>query len=91
MPRLKRREFQALMSAPFIAGEPIISLAARSYQGIHRHLSEMPVLAFLINGDLRRIFTVAKVTEKRSWQEPMVNGGLTPALGLNLGAVDSIS
>jgi len=32
----------------------------------------MPVLANLINADLRKGFTVAKVAEKHGWTEPMV-------------------
>ena len=39
---------------------------------IHNHLVEMPALAFLLNTDLKRGFTVPQVAEKHGWPEPLV-------------------
>lgn len=39
---------------------------------IHNHLGKMPELAFLLNTDLAKGFTVAQVAEKHGWTEPMV-------------------
>ncbi len=36
---------------------------------IHNHLGEMPALAFLLNGDLSRGFTIAQVAQKRGWPD----------------------
>jgi len=39
---------------------------------IHNHLGEMPGLAFLLNTDLSKGFTVPQVAEKHGWAEPLV-------------------
>ena len=39
---------------------------------IHNHLGEMPELAFLLNTDLSKGFTVPQVAEKHGWAEPLV-------------------
>ena len=39
---------------------------------IHNHLGEMPGLAFLLNTDLSKGFTVPQVAEKHRWAEPLV-------------------
>ena len=39
---------------------------------IHNHLGEMPGLAFLLNTDLSKGFTVQQVAEKHDWAEPLV-------------------
>jgi len=39
---------------------------------IHNHLGEMPELAFLLNADLSKGFTVPQVAEKHGWAEPLV-------------------
>jgi len=39
---------------------------------IHNHLGEMPALAFLLNSDLSRDFTIAQVAQKHGWTDPMV-------------------
>jgi len=39
---------------------------------IHNHLGKMPELAFLLNTDLAKGFTIAQVAEKHGWTEPMV-------------------
>jgi len=39
---------------------------------IHNHLGEMPRLAFLLNTDLSKGFTVPQVAEKHGWPEPLV-------------------
>jgi len=39
---------------------------------ISNHLGEMPELAFLLNTDLSKGFTVPQVAEKHGWTEPMV-------------------
>jgi len=39
---------------------------------IHYHLGKMPALAFSLNGDLSKGFTVAQVAQKHGWTDPMV-------------------
>jgi len=39
---------------------------------VHHHLLKMPELAFSINGDLQRGFTVSQAAEKHTWTGPMV-------------------
>lgn len=41
-------------------------------QTISVHLLKMLELAFLVNSDLKRGFTVSQVAEKHGWTEPMV-------------------
>ena len=41
-------------------------------QTISNHLPKMPSLAFWVNSDLSRGFTVSQVAEKHGWTEPMV-------------------
>jgi hypothetical protein len=41
-------------------------------KSIHNHLGEMPKLAFLLNSDLKKGFTVQQVAEKHGWPESMV-------------------
>ncbi len=52
---------------------------------IHNHLGEMPALAFLLNSDLSRGFTIAQVSQKHGWTDPMAGGGVTPDTCLAMG------
>jgi len=36
------------------------------------HLAEMPALAFPLNSDLSKGFTIPKIAQKHGWPEPMV-------------------
>ena len=40
---------------------------------IHNHLGEMPELAFLLNTNLSKGFTVPQVAEKHGWAEPLAS------------------
>jgi len=56
-------------------GIPQERIAARlgiPQQTISYHLPKMPELAFLVNSDLHRGFTVSQVAEKHDWTESMV-------------------
>jgi hypothetical protein len=47
---------------------------------IHNHLGEMPELAFLLNTDLSKGFTVPQVAEKHGWAEPLASWDLRPGV-----------
>ncbi len=60
------------MSRLGIPQERIAKRFGLDQKTIHNHLGEMPALAFLLNGDFSRGFTVAQVAEKHGWTYPMV-------------------
>ena len=50
---------------------PIVFMGANQ-KTIHNHLEEMPILAFLLNTDPKRGFTVARVPGEHCGPEPQV-------------------
>ena len=60
------------MNSLGIPQERIVRRLGLDQKSIHNHLGELPKLAFLLNGELKKGFSVNQVAERRCWPESLV-------------------